>query len=46
MAKFKAAGRSRKASGPERPNAIGCIVLLVLAFVAVFAMLYFTFTSV
>jgi hypothetical protein len=45
MAKYKAAGRTRKPTGPERPNAIGCIILLVLAFVAVFVMLYFTFTS-
>jgi hypothetical protein len=45
MAKYKPAGRSRKPSGPERPNAIGCIILLILGFIAVFAMLYFTFTS-
>jgi hypothetical protein len=40
MAKFKAA-RGRK-PGPQRPNAIGCIVLLVLLFALVYLVMYYS----
>lgn len=41
MAKFKPA-RGRKPAAPPRPNAIGCIVLLVLMFVALYLVLYYS----
>jgi hypothetical protein len=41
MARFKPAGR-KKASQDKRPNAIGCIVLLILLFLLVFLMMYYT----
>jgi hypothetical protein len=42
MAKFKAAGRPKKADARKRPNAIGCIVLLALLFFLLFWMMYMT----
>ena len=41
MARFKPA-RGKKAAQDKRPNAIGCIVLLVLLFFLVFLMMYYT----
>ena len=41
MARFKPAGR-KKAAQDKRPQAIGCIILLVLLFLIVFLMMYYT----
>ena len=41
MARFKPAGR-KKAAQANRPNAIGCIILLALLFLLVFLMMYYT----
>jgi hypothetical protein len=41
MARFKPA-RGKKQMPQQRANAIGCIVLLVLLFVIMFALMYYT----
>ncbi len=43
MAKIKIAGETRKGPvGPKNPGAVGCIVLLALAFILVCLVLYFS----
>jgi hypothetical protein len=41
MAKFRPA-RGRKPAATPRPNAIGCIILIALLFILLFAMMYYT----
>jgi hypothetical protein len=42
MAKFRAAGRRKAAPAGPRPNAVGCIILLVLIFFLIFGAMYYT----
>ena len=42
MAKFRAPGRRKAAPAGPRPNAIGCIVVLVLLFLLLFGVMYYT----
>jgi hypothetical protein len=41
MAKFRPA-KGKKQSAATRPNAVGCIILLVLLFLLLFLMIYYT----
>lgn len=41
MAKFKPA-RGRKRAPARNPNAIGCVALLILLFILVFVVIYYT----
>lgn len=43
MAKIKPARGKRPATGPKNPGAVGCLVLLVTAFVLLALLLYYSF---
>jgi hypothetical protein len=42
MAKIRPASGRKKATGPQNPQAISCIVLIVLIFILLGAVLYFS----
>lgn len=42
MAKIRAKGSPKKSSGPTAPSAIGCILILVVAFAVIGALMFFT----
>lgn len=44
MAKFKPA-RGRKPAAATRPNAIGCITVIVLFFIVIYLVLYYSVKS-
>ncbi len=43
MAKIKPARGKKPRSGPENPGAIGCLVLLITAFILLAIVLYYGF---
>jgi hypothetical protein len=42
MAKIKAAGRRKPVRGPKAPGAIGCITIVILLFVLLGILLYYS----
>lgn len=45
MAKIKPAGSKKKASGPQSPGAIPCLIIVVLGFMILGFLLYYSIGS-